>query len=145
MGAGSEGDDAQPRVDATFPRSARVRKRFEHRAAQERGRRVQTPHFVLIVLARDGQGPSRLGITVTKKIGTAVARNRTKRVLREVFRQHRALFPAGADVVAIAKDGAPSLGFADVLAEVRAVAPALAEAARRGARPPRPAAPKRAS
>ena len=105
MGAGSEGDDAQPRVDATFPRSARVRKRFEHRAAQERGRRVQTPHFVLIVLARDGQGPSRLGITVTKKIGTAVARNRTKRVLREAIGRVYGLDPnriicgAGSDEI----------------------------------------------
>jgi len=125
--------------DRTFPRDVRVRRRSEFLIAQDRGRRVHAPHFVLIVLARGQDGPARLGITVTKKIGSAVARNRTKRVMREVFRLNRALFPRAADIVVIAKDGAPSLGYADVLAEVRACATAMADAARAGARAPRPA------
>ena len=39
---------------------------------------------------------------MTKKVGTAVQRNRIKRVVREVFRRHRSMFPAGHDVVFIA-------------------------------------------
>jgi len=136
-GAGREGDEAN-RVGLPFPRDVRVRRRSEYLLAQSRGRRVQAPHFVLIVLPREVSGPARLGITVTKKVGpSAVARNRTKRVLREVFRLNRALFPEGADVIAIAKDGAPALGYADVLAELRGASAALMSAARAGARAPR--------
>ncbi|MFN9809143.1 MAG: ribonuclease P protein component, partial [Deltaproteobacteria bacterium] len=65
-------------------------------------------------------GPPRIGITVTKKVGNAVARNRVKRLVREVFRQERARFPEGCDIVFIAKDGAPELRYEDVLAEVPA-------------------------
>jgi len=81
-------------------------------------------------------GP-RLGITMSRKaMPRAVARNRARRVLREVFRLESALFPKGCDIVAIGRTGAEKLGYADVLAEVRAIAPKLAAAARSGA--PRP-------
>lgn len=87
-------------------------------AAQASGRRVHTAHFVLIV----GRGPlkeapARLGITVTKKIGTAVRRNRVKRLVRETFRLDPTLLPSGIDLVVIAKEGAPTLGLADVQGE----------------------------
>lgn len=45
----------------------------------------------------------RLGLAVTKKTGSAVQRNRVKRVLREFFRLHRALMPDAVDVVAVPK------------------------------------------
>lgn len=64
---------------------------------------------------------SRLGITVTKKIGTAVRRNRVKRLVREAFRLDPALLPNGIDLVVIAKEGAPTLVLADVQAEWAAV------------------------
>ena len=102
----------------SFPKERRLRARREFIAVQESGRRVHTAHFVLIV----GRGPvaaapSRVGITVTKKIGTAVRRNRVKRLVREAFRLDPALLPDGVDLVVIAKDGAPGLGLADVQTE----------------------------
>jgi ribonuclease P protein component len=61
---------------------------------------------------RDDDGPARLGITVTRKVGTAVRRNRIKRLVREWFRLRRAMLGA-LDVVVIAKREAPAnLGFA---------------------------------
>lgn len=67
----------------------------------------------------------RLGITVTKKVGNAVVRNRIKRVVREVFRRNRALFPLSTDVVFIAKQGAGKLGYAEALAEIERARDAL--------------------
>lgn len=101
-----------------FPKERRLRARREFVAAQDNGRRVHTPHFVLIVAkGPDAAAPSRLGVTVTKKVGNAVHRNRVKRLVREAFRLDPGFLPAGVDLVVVAKDGAPTLGLADVQAE----------------------------
>jgi ribonuclease P protein component len=42
----------------------------------------------------------RLGLTVSRKVGNAVQRNRWKRVLREAFRRHKSELPQGLDLVA---------------------------------------------
>jgi ribonuclease P protein component len=87
----------------TFPKSARLRKRSEYRRVQERGRRIHGAHFVLFAL--DVAGGTRLGITVSRKVGTAVQRNRIKRQVREAFRRGHAAFPDGKEiVVAVKKD-----------------------------------------
>ena len=69
----------------------------------------------------DQPGATRLGITVTRKVGNAVARNRIKRMVREVFRQNRERLPAGLDVVWVAKQQAANASFADVLADFEAL------------------------
>lgn len=80
-----------------------------------------------------GADHARLGVVVTKKLGSAVRRNRIKRVMREVFRRHRELFPSASDVVAIAKHGldVDALGFHDLVDEVRSAQSNLQRAARR--------------
>lgn len=111
-----------------FRRADRIRKAWEFRFVQRDGKRVHTPHFVLIVYAVTQ--PPRLGLTVSKKVSAkAVHRNRIKRLLREVWRTNRALFPEACDVVVIAKRGAEGLGYADVLAEVTKAQRALHGAA----------------
>lgn len=92
-----------------FGKDRRVRKRREFLQIQNAGRRVATRHF-LVVYACSGDGPPRLGITVTKKIGNAVVRNRIKRAVRETFRGHAATLLRGASMVVIARDGSGILG-----------------------------------
>jgi ribonuclease P protein component len=53
----------------------------------KRGRKARRPSFTVFGLPND-VGRCRIGLTVTRKVGGAVARNRIKRVLREVFRRH---------------------------------------------------------
>jgi len=100
-------------VGHEFPRSRRLRKRRDYLAVQEGGAVVHTRHFVLLV-KRDGGG--RVGITVSKKVGNAVIRNRVKRLVREAVRQwgEASWVPAGRDVVVVAKRSAARARFDEV-------------------------------
>jgi ribonuclease P protein component len=82
----------------------RLRRRAEFVAVQTGGRKLHGRH-VLALAKQQGLPVGRLGITVTKKVGNAVVRNRIKRLLREWLRLH-GWVPAGWDVVLVAKDSA---------------------------------------
>jgi ribonuclease P protein component len=109
------------------------------------------PGFVLLVRDRgDGDPAPRLGITVTKKIGGAVIRNRMKRRFRALA---RAILPerglAGADHVLIGREGGIERDYALLAAELdkalrriaegKGAAPRTGGGARRKARPAPPA------
>lgn len=136
---GEEGDAAQSPRRETLRPADRIKRRVDFRRVQQSGRKIHTPHYVLAVLPRPEGGPTRLGITVTRKVAPAVGRNRIKRVMREVFRRHRELFPDACDVVVIAKEGARALGYEEALGELQHVGRALQSANRpRGPRRPPP-------
>ncbi len=97
---------------------------------QDKSARVTTAHFILLVAAWLSEGPTRLGIVASKKVGGAAARNRAKRLVREVFRTRPALFPPGIDLVVIARPGADELTFPVVCREVEGVTSVLARRAR---------------
>lgn len=69
----------------------------------------------------------RLGVTVTRRTAGAVGRNRVRRLVREVFRQNRGLFPR-CELVVVARAGADQLDYATVRAEVAQASPALRRA-----------------
>jgi ribonuclease P protein component len=116
-------------ADQSLSRDDRVRTRAEYREAQRSRHRVHTRSFLIVLSPRDDER-TRLGITVTKKVGNAVHRNRIKRCVRESYRQHRDLFPRGFDVVFIAKQGAQFEGTAQIVAELTAASGALRKRAR---------------
>ncbi|HXX70052.1 MAG TPA: ribonuclease P protein component [Polyangiaceae bacterium] len=101
-----------------FGRPRRLRAHGEFMRGQRLGRRVGTPHFVLLVSAQPNEAKPpatpRLGLVVSRKIGTAVCRNRIKRICRECFRTWPDLLPPGTDLIAIAKPGAQELKLAHV-------------------------------
>ncbi len=100
----------------------RLRKHREFVVAQRTGRRVGTAHFTLLVSAPPPPPrPARLGVVVSRAVGSAVRRNRVKRLCRECFRTWPGLLPDGVDLVVIARPGADELGLADVQAEWRGV------------------------
>jgi ribonuclease P protein component len=102
-----------------FPKSCRLRKRREYLALAHRAT-VFRGSVLVISWQRSELPATRLGITVTKKYGSAVQRNRFKRLVKESFRLRRHLLPVGIDCVirprASAKEDATQqhLSFADV-------------------------------
>ena len=90
-----------------FPRKERIRKRREFLAVYERGAEVQAACFVLYILEND-LPHHRLGVTVSRKIGSSVVRNRVKRQLREVFRKNKRAISPPSDVVVNARRSAAS-------------------------------------
>jgi len=107
---------------AGFGRADRLHRSGEFVSLQRRGARYQSEHFVLYGgLGGATGGQSRLGITVSGRIGNAVVRNRLKRRVRECYRQKlRAMLPVGAEIVVIARRGAGELEWTAIDAELEA-------------------------
>jgi ribonuclease P protein component len=99
------------------------------------GTRVPMPAFVLLVYPRGDEAPDAgYGITATKKLGSAMIRNRAKRRFRAIIRDQLPLHAtAGADHVLIARADALTQPHASLTADV---VKALAKAKRRMASPP---------
>jgi ribonuclease P protein component len=83
----------------------RIRQRGEYLAVQADGRKLHGRHLLALAQRRADAQLGRLGITVTRKVGNAVVRNRIKRALREWLRLH-GWVPKGWDIVLVAKDSA---------------------------------------
>ena len=67
---------------------------------------------LLVLYARKNRTDgNRVGITVSKKLGKAHVRNRTRRRLREIYRLHEALFSPGWDIVVVARSKAEDAPF----------------------------------
>ena len=96
-----------------------IKKRADFLAAN-RGKRYATPGFVLLVHDRRDHDPAkRLGITITKKVGNAVVRNRMRRRFRELAREMLGQKgKAGADHVLIGRDGGIERDFGELRADL---------------------------
>lgn len=62
--------------------------------------------YLVLYCRRNGSQKNRVGLTVSKKLGHAVVRNRVRRRLREVYRLHEAEFLPGFDLVVVARSRA---------------------------------------
>ncbi len=107
-----------------FPRERRLRKRRQFLAVQGGGRRLGGTNFLFFAHPRHDAADSavplgaRFGITVTRKVGNAVIRNRIKRMVREGCRHAAGLFPSKLDVVIVARSSAATAATSDVVAEL---------------------------
>ena len=90
----------------TFPRTRRIRSRDEFSAVFDAG--IKSAKGPLLVFARpNGADQPRLGMSVSRKVGTAPRRNRIKRMLRESFRLMQHDLPAGYDFVVVVRPHEP--------------------------------------
>ena len=100
-----------------YPKAVRLRRRRGYLALQRSGRRRHTASFVVLEAPAAG-GLSRLGVTVSSRVGDAVVRNRVKRLIREIFRERRLDMPAALDLVVIAKPQAARITHAQAATEL---------------------------
>lgn len=103
----------------------RLSRSAEFERVYRQGRSHGNRHFVLHAFPRDrsaGEVPPgpRLGVSVSRKVGGAVDRNRVKRLLREAFREESSRLPDDLDVVVVARPDALDLVEREGLAGVRA-------------------------
>lgn len=112
-----------------FSKALRLLSRAEFDRVQNGAetRRASSPHFLVLLTARgeSGAGP-RLGVIASRRVGSAVRRNRAKRLIREFFRASASSL-GDYDMVVVVHPGADSLTAAQAAEE-------LASAARRAAR-----------
>lgn len=80
----------------------KLKQNYEFRRAYNRGKAYVTPEFVLYIV-KGRPGRTRLGITVSRKIGTAVKRNRAKRVITAAFDMAASELSGGYDYVVVAR------------------------------------------
>lgn len=101
---------------ATFPKTARMRKRAEFLQLASAQHKTTVRGF-LVVWRENNLQAARLGITASKKIGCSVVRNRVKRYLREFFRHNR-LGMAAVDVNVIARRESAQMMYSDIVQEL---------------------------
>jgi ribonuclease P protein component len=92
-------------MEQRFPRKHRIVLRRDFQRAYQR-RASAADQRLLVFGHPNGLEHPRLGLSVSRKVGGAVMRNRWKRAIREAFRLTRASLPAGVDLVVIPRQGA---------------------------------------
>ncbi len=98
------------------------------------GRSHAGREFVLYVFPRPENEDPRLGLSVSRKVGGAVERNRIKRLVREAFASEGSRLPEGTDAVIVARRDARSLAEREGLDGVRAAVAELMDRATGGSR-----------
>jgi ribonuclease P protein component len=92
----------------------RVKKNSEFQEIFKKGTSVANRQFVLYVLKKEESQPFRIGLSVSKKIGNAVVRNKVKRYIRQVFLELKEEVKEGHDYLIIARKPAAEMNFHEV-------------------------------
>lgn len=92
----------------------RLKKNVDFQHVFKKGRSTANRQFVVYVLNFPEREESRLGLSVSKKIGNAVVRNRIKRKVREVFRHLEERLENGNDYIIIARKPASEMTFSEI-------------------------------
>jgi len=101
-----------------FPRRERISHPLEFRQVMTSGRRIPSRNFILFMKETQNQF-HRLGIVVSKEVGSAAYRNRIKRLFREFFRLHKNQIMRSYDFVIRVKKGCSLGAYAEIEEEMR--------------------------
>ena len=103
--------------DFGFRKKERITKKSEFQTIIKDGIRYTTKNFVIII-HQNNRDLRRLGISVSKKVGGAVKRNRVKRLVREFFRLNKDQLPESKDFLFVAKPGSIELNYSTLSQEM---------------------------
>ena len=104
-----------------LPQKQWIRQRREYQRIQSTGRRFRQPHLTMLYTP-GSTANSRFGITVSRRVGNAVTRNRVKRWIREVVRSRWTEVASGWELVIIARPAAAAAGLMQIETEFQAFA-----------------------
>jgi ribonuclease P protein component len=107
---GSPSPDSVKPGSAAFPKQYRLLRRMDFQGVYKQGQR-RSASLCTVFYRPNGLAETRVGITVPKRLGGAVVRNRIKRRIREVFRQHRQELPGGWDLVLNPRPGVATVAY----------------------------------
>lgn len=132
-----------PKCLLKFPKSARLLKRQDFDRLKKPDKRLVTKHFIIAMktgvknepvdgpdslnepnnrqfehISNHDRPHNRLGIIASRKVGSAVKRNRVKRLIREFFRTQQHRLPKGLDILIIARPGSHKLSFQETADEL---------------------------
>lgn len=100
------------------PAQQRLRTQSDFQQVRSRGTRIHCGLFIAQYLKHEQENASypapRLGVIASRRVGNAVKRNYGKRLIRNLFRKHQALIPAGYDLVIVLRSNFASVPFADL-------------------------------
>ena len=99
----------------------RLKKNKDFQEVFKNGQSTANRQFVVYVLKKEGQAYNRVGLSVSKKLGKAVKRNRIKRLIRESVRALESRFITGVDCVIIARKQAADLDFHETASSIKHV------------------------
>ena len=116
---GHDSPSATNAKSEAFPKSRRLLKRPQFLKNYQEGKRFPGRCFVAIYRVAPEGGEPRVGLTVSKRVGNAVVRNRAKRLIREAVRKNWDLFPAGCDGAIQARAGVREASLDQIEAELK--------------------------
>ena len=91
----------------------RIKKNSQFRFIYSRGKSYSNDKLVLYIF-RNKKNINRIGLSVSKKVGKSVLRNRIKRLIREGYRLNKNMYKRGYDLIFIARVGSKNANFKDI-------------------------------
>lgn len=104
----------------SFGKADRIRKRIDFLMLSKNCNKVRNQHFIALIRP-NFNNRTRLGITVSKRVGNAVVRNRIKRIIREYFRLNRHCLNQFWDINIIAQKQVAKIDNAKVFASLKTI------------------------
>lgn len=92
----------------------RIKKNEDFQKVFKHGKSMANRQFVIYMLDQPEEKEFRLGLSVSKKIGNAVTRNRVKRLIRQVFMEEKENLKTGIDYIVIARNPASEMNYHEV-------------------------------